>query len=137
MRKTITALTAALFLVSTSFATNASGGKEDKGKNDKKKNDEYSYNKKHDKKKDDYDFDERDHGHHHGQKFVWQFFKHRPDDLKCRQVVVYVPKWDDHWLASYHDDDRNGHGHDNKGHEHHKKYKKIVGYLCKVPVSKY
>ena len=136
MRKIITALTATLFLVSTSFATSASGGKEDKHNDHKKKNDEYSSHNK----KDDYDFDERDHGDHHGHhhghdhghhKFVWQFFPDRPDDLKCKKVVVYIPEYDhDYHHASYRDDDRNDHKHGGKKH-------KVVGYLCKVPVSKY
>ena len=49
--------------------------------------------------------------------------------------MIYVPKWDDHWFASYHpgnDDFNDDHGRKDEKH----KFKKIVGYLCKVPVSR-
>jgi hypothetical protein len=117
MRKRTLALTAALLLALTSFSAHASGRDDD----------------------DDDDYWGHHGGHHHGPKFDWVFFPAPQPGLKCKKVVIFIPKWDDHWLASYHPgrDDDDDDDDDDDRRRHHKKFKKVIGFLCKVPVSRY
>ena len=139
MRKTITSLTAALLLVSTSLATSASAGGSHKNQHGRDFGYNDHYNDRNDHGRNDHDYGRNDHDpydfdqRHHKQKYELVFFKDDQPDLKCKRVVLFIPKWDDHWLASYHPGDYG----DDHGDKHGHKFKKIVGYLCKVPVSRY